>query len=113
MLAFMRIGNQDDANREKDIAKRSTRRAQPQKIVRNQVTDLSEQTDIARVERLVDQTIGGRVMWEAVSYPAYCTSDQAFQAGTFVKVLGRQNNVLIVGALSTTASCPRASSNQT
>jgi len=114
MLAFMKFGKHDrsdseDGEGDRAINNQSHGRTQPHKKALNQAREIA----IARVKRQVDQTIVGRVIWEAVSYPAYCLSADTFAEGTFVQVLDRRDNTLIVGALPGTALCPKSAANRT
>ena len=79
---------------------------QPESDIRKHFDDhagrvkvLPMRADVGRVERLVDQSTAGRVVLEAVSYPAKCVQDHRYEQGTLVQVLYRQGNTLIVDVL--------------
>lgn len=117
-MGFMRFGKRGTSNVNGDEGARALnnqhhRRQQPGKEALNHARNRQPQMAIARVTRQVNQTILGRVIWEAVSYPAYCLSANAFEPGTFVQVLDRRNNTLIVGALPLAAPCPKSAITRT
>ena len=101
-LLNIHLHRDDDAEMpEKNaVNNRPRRRNQTHRESTHRVAQIAERKDLARVDRTVSQDTGGRVIWNAVSFPARCVSDRCFECGMTVRVLYRQGNLLLVDALS-------------
>lgn len=73
----------------------------------SKVIHLPMHEDIARVDVDIQAGGRGRVMWNAVSFPAYCLSrDEAFMRNMFVRVRYRQGNTLYVEGIADPTRLP-------
>ena len=104
MLGFLNIHSHRDTESEmpekQAINNRPRRSRQTRREANYRVVQVAERKDLARVDRTVSQAAGGRVIWNAVSFPARCVSDRSFECGTTVRVLYRQGNTLLVDTLA-------------
>lgn len=113
MLAFLNFQERDGNNAEDSPKtppnnKRSQREGGRHNRLRQAgVPHLPEPVDVATVDRTVDGSGQGRVIWQAVSYPACGLCNRSFQRGSLVRVLSRQGNTLFIDELAATS--PHAS----